>query len=145
MKVFDSKNIYLQKSDEFQKQMKNLKWLLGLPFEITARVDTEYLQFNDGKDDLRDDALKRDAFFASMHTAVALDVMKRMLPGTSCDDEFFLFCCFFSFPCSSSCLSPSSCCHPPLSPRCARYCCHRSWTAACAVFMLAAKCCILCL
>ena len=61
--------------------MKNLKWLLGLPFEITARIDTNYLQFNDAKDDLRDDALKRDAFFAGVHTAVALDVMKRMLPG----------------------------------------------------------------
>ncbi len=61
--------------------MKNLKWLLGLPFEITARIDKEYLQFNDAKDDLKDDALKRDAFFASVHTAVALDVLQRMLPG----------------------------------------------------------------
>ena len=81
LQVFDNKNPYLQKSEDYQKQMKNLKWLLGLPFEITARIDTEYLQFNDGKDDLRDDALKRDAFFASVHTAVALDVLKRMLPG----------------------------------------------------------------
>ncbi len=63
--------------------MKNLKWLLGLPFEITARIDKEYLQFNDAKDDLKDDALKRDAFFASVHTAVALDVLQRMLPGVT--------------------------------------------------------------
>ncbi|KAL0027478.1 hypothetical protein WJX77_004246 [Trebouxia sp. C0004] len=80
-RVFDNKNPYLQKSDEYQKQMKNLKWLLGLPFEITARIDKEYLQFNDAKDDLKDDALKRDSFFASVHTAVALDVLQRMLPG----------------------------------------------------------------
>lgn len=81
LQVFDNRNPYLQKSDEYQKQMKNLKWLLGLPFEITARIDKDYLQFNDAKDDLRDDALKRDAFFASVHTAVALDVLQRMLPG----------------------------------------------------------------
>ncbi|KAL0022094.1 hypothetical protein WJX79_007477 [Trebouxia sp. C0005] len=80
-RIFDNKNPYLEKSDEYQKQMKNLKWLLGLPFEITARIDKEYLQFNDAKDDLKDDALKRDAFFASVHTAVALDVLQRMLPG----------------------------------------------------------------
>lgn len=61
--------------------MKNLKWLLGLPFEITVRIDTEYLQFNDAKDDLKDDALKRDAFFANVHTAVALDVCHRMRNG----------------------------------------------------------------
>ncbi|KAL0050238.1 hypothetical protein WJX82_007023 [Trebouxia sp. C0006] len=80
-RVFDNKNPYLEKSEDYQKQMKNLKWLLGLPFEITARIDKEYLQFNDAKDDLKDDALKRDAFFASVHTAVALDVLQRMLPG----------------------------------------------------------------
>lgn len=62
--------------------MKNLKYMLGLPFEITVKVDTEYLQVNDAKDDLKDDALKRDAFFASVHTVIALDVLKRMLPGT---------------------------------------------------------------
>ncbi|KAL3161194.1 hypothetical protein ABBQ38_009562 [Trebouxia sp. C0009 RCD-2024] len=61
--------------------MKNLKWLLGLPFEITVRIDTEYLQFNDAKDDLKDDALKRDAFLANVHTAVALDVCNRMRKG----------------------------------------------------------------
>ncbi len=81
LQVFDNKNPYLEKSEDYQKQMKNLKWLLGLPFEITARIDKEYLQFNDAKDDLKDDALKRDAFFASVHTAVALDVLQRMLPG----------------------------------------------------------------
>lgn len=80
-RVFDNKNPYLERSDDYQKQMKNLKWLLGLPFEITARIDKEYLQFNDAKDDLKDDALKRDAFFASVHSAVALDVLRRMLPG----------------------------------------------------------------
>ena len=81
MQVFDSNNPYLQKSDEYQKQMKNLKYLLGLPFEITVKIDTDYLEFNDAKDDLKDDALKRDAFLASVHTVVALDVLKRMLPG----------------------------------------------------------------
>ena len=79
--MFDTKNPYLKRSDEYQKQMKNLKWLLGLPFEITVKIDTEYLQFNDAKDDLKDDALKRDAFFANVHTAVALDVCKRMCKG----------------------------------------------------------------
>ena len=64
--------------------MKNLKWLLGLPFEITVKIDTEYLQFNDAKDDLKDDALKRDAFFANVHTAVALDVCHRMRQGMYC-------------------------------------------------------------
>lgn len=82
--VFDTKNPYLQRSDEYQKQMKNLKWLLGLPFEITVRIDTEYLQFNDAKDDLKDDALKRDAFLANVHTAVALDVCNRMRKGMYC-------------------------------------------------------------
>ncbi|KAL3135852.1 hypothetical protein ABBQ32_007409 [Trebouxia sp. C0010 RCD-2024] len=81
LRIFDPKNPYLQRSDEYQKQMKNLKWLLGLPFEITVRIDTEYLQFNDAKDDLKDDALKRDAFFANVHTAVALDVCHRMRNG----------------------------------------------------------------
>ena len=61
--------------------MKNLKWLLGLPFEITVKIDTEYLQFNDAKDDLKDDALKRDAFFANVHTAVARGGGKRMCKG----------------------------------------------------------------
>lgn len=83
VQVFDSKNPYLKKSDEYQKQMKNLKWLLGLPFEITVQIDTEHLQFNDAKDDLKDDALKRDAFFASVHTVVALDVCQRMAKGTA--------------------------------------------------------------
>lgn len=83
VQVFDSKNPYLKKSDEYQKQMKNLKWLLGLPFEITVQIDTEHLHFNDAKDDLKDDALKRDAFFASVHTVVALDVCRRMEKGTA--------------------------------------------------------------
>ena len=82
MQVFDSKNPYLKQSEEYQKQMKNLKWLLGLPFEITVRIDTEYLHFNDAKDDLKDDALKRDAFFASVHAVIALDVCQRMKKGT---------------------------------------------------------------
>ena len=83
LQVFDNKNPYLAKSDEYAKQMKNLKWLLGAPFQITSRIDIEYLHFNDAKDDLRDDALKRDAFFAAAHTAVALDVMRRMAPGAT--------------------------------------------------------------
>lgn len=82
--MFDSTNPYLKKSEEYQKQMKNLKWLLGLPFEITVRIDTEYLHFNDAKDDLKDDALKRDAFFASVHTVVALNVLQRMQKGRNC-------------------------------------------------------------
>ena len=82
--MFDSTNPYLKKSEEYQKQMKNLKWLLGLPFEITVKIDTDYLHFNDAKDDLKDDALKRDAFFASVHTVVALNVLQRMQKGTNC-------------------------------------------------------------
>lgn len=82
VQVFDSTNPYLKRSEEYQKQMKNLKWLLGLPFEITVKIDTEYLHFNDAKDDLKDDALKRDAFFASVHTVVALNVLERMQKGT---------------------------------------------------------------
>ena len=84
VQVFDSTNPYLKRSEEYQKQMKNLKWLLGLPFEITVKIDTEYLHFNDAKDDLKDDALKRDAFFASVHTVVALNVLERMRKGTQC-------------------------------------------------------------
>lgn len=30
-----------------------LEWLLGLPLGITARIDKEYLQSNDAKDDLK--------------------------------------------------------------------------------------------
>lgn len=74
------KNPYLH-IDEYVKQLKNLKWLLGLPFEVYARVDTSSMEFNDAKDDLKDDALKRDSFFANVHAAIALDVLKRMLPG----------------------------------------------------------------
>ena len=80
--IFDAKNPHL-KIEEYVKQLKNLKWLLGLPFEIYAKVDTDSLQFNDAKDDLKDDALKRDSFFANVHATIALDVLKRMLTGTS--------------------------------------------------------------
>lgn len=67
--------------EEYKKQLKNLKWLLGVPFEVYVKVDTLELDFNDAKDDLKDDALRRDSFFASVHAAIALDVLKRMLPG----------------------------------------------------------------
>lgn len=80
LQIFDAKNPHL-KIEEYVKQLKNLKWLLGLPFEIYAKVDTDALEFNDAKDDLKDDALKRDSFFANVHATIALDVLKRMLPG----------------------------------------------------------------
>ena len=102
MQVFDKQNPYLQKSEEYQKQMKNLKYMLGLPFEITVKVDTEYLQVNDAKDDLKDDALKRDAFFASVHTVIALDVLKRMLPGM-----LLWWGLFFCWQCTQSTISGS--------------------------------------
>ena len=78
--IFDSKNPYVR-IEEYKKQLKNLKWLLGVPFEVYVKVDTLELDFNDAKDDLKDDALRRDSFFASVHAAIALDVLKRMLPG----------------------------------------------------------------
>lgn len=80
--MFDSKNRHLD-IDEYVKQLKNLKWLLGCPFEIYVKVDTDALEFNDAKDDLKDDALKRDSFFANVHATIALDVLKRMLPGVT--------------------------------------------------------------
>ena len=80
LQVFDAKNPHLE-IESYVKQLKNLKYLLGLPFEIYVKVDTDRLQVNDAKDDLKDDALKRDSFFANVHAAVALDVLKRMLPG----------------------------------------------------------------
>lgn len=61
--------------------LNSLKWLLGLPFEIFVRVDQDYLAFNDKKNDITEDATARAKLYSAVHSAVALDVMKRMEPG----------------------------------------------------------------
>ena len=80
MQVYDSTN-HDSKSKKLKDLLNNLKWLLGLPFEIIVRIDQEYLPLNDKKNDLVTDASTRGNFYAAVHCAVALDVMRRMEPG----------------------------------------------------------------
>lgn len=81
LQVFDRENPYLDRSNEYRKQMKNLQWLLGNPFEVFVSLDTGYTQFNEKKNDIVDDALLRDIFYGSVHIAVAFDVLKRFEKG----------------------------------------------------------------
>lgn len=81
LQVFDDDNSYVARSSILQKQMKNLQWLLGNPFEVFVNLDTKETQFNEKKNDIVDDALLRDIFYGSIHTAVAFDVLKRFEKG----------------------------------------------------------------
>ena len=77
----DRENPYLARNIEYRKQMKNLQWLLGNPFEVFVSLDTGYTHFNEKKNDIVDDALLRDIFYGSVHIAVAFDVLKRFEEG----------------------------------------------------------------
>lgn len=81
LQVFDRENPYLDRNIEYRKQMKNLQWLLGNPFEVFVSLDTGYTQFNEKKNDIVDDALLRDIFYGSVQIAVAFDVLKRFENG----------------------------------------------------------------
>jgi len=80
LQVFDDSNPYLQYG-AYDRQLQNLRWLLGLPFEVTVRIDTKRLQLNTQENDLQDVAAERDVFFATVHASIAIDVLRRMLPG----------------------------------------------------------------
>ena len=80
MQVYDSSN-HDARSKKLKDFLNNLNWLLGLPFEIFVRIDQEYLPLNDKKNDLVTDASTRGNFYSAVHSAVALDVMRRMEPG----------------------------------------------------------------
>lgn len=82
LQVFDDSNPYLH-NQAYARQLQNLRWLLGSPFEVTVKIDTQHLQLNTRGDDLQDDAAERDVFFAAVHAAIAIDVLKRFVPGTS--------------------------------------------------------------
>ena len=66
--------------DTYKNQMKNLHWLLGLPFEVFVRLDEQVL-LNELKDDVMKDSLQRDMFYGSVHVEGCLDLIKSFEPG----------------------------------------------------------------
>lgn len=87
LQVFDPNNPYLHADEQYAIQMKNLSWLLGLPFEIFVRIDSK-LPMNEQKDDLMKDSLMRDMFYGSVHVEIALELLSRFEPGlTHCISE----------------------------------------------------------
>ncbi len=80
LQIFDDSNPYLQ-YEAYERQLQNVRWLLGLPFEVTVRMDAEGLQLNTQGDDLPNVAAERNVFFATVHASIAVDVLRRMLPG----------------------------------------------------------------
>ena len=87
MQVFDPNNPYLHADEQYATQMRNVSWLLGLPFEIFVRIDSD-LPMNEQKDDLMKDSLMRDMFYGSVHVEIALELLSRFEPGlTHCISE----------------------------------------------------------
>lgn len=79
--MFKSNNPLLKDKPRYREQMKNLKWLLAMPLEVFVNIDLKHMFFNTKKTDLAEPFDERQEFYAAVHTAVVLDILKRMKPG----------------------------------------------------------------